>query len=187
MAVFFMRRGGIPVIAPPIGTTWLFEQNGTFEVPATGNYEVELHGGGGGAGKNGPYYSYASGSGSGNLFTVKLNKGDLIEVKIGNGGSGDPNTGNSEDGEASYFGDLTVAGGGGVYCYSYDATIRNPAGNLATAGQFMSSVPQDPTEHWDGGYGNKNKPDQKYGNGGRFNYYVAENGYNGAAIVKFLG
>ena len=50
MAVIVSKGIMVPVLAPPVGTTWLYENNGTFEVPADGIYQVEMHGGGGGGG-----------------------------------------------------------------------------------------------------------------------------------------
>lgn len=35
--------------AVPAGTAWTITESGQWEVPATGQYQVELHGGGGGA------------------------------------------------------------------------------------------------------------------------------------------
>ncbi len=53
MATFARRRGAVPsVVSVPVGTTGLYETDGTFEVPADGN-------------KNNPAQTYGNGGASG--------------------------------------------------------------------------------------------------------------------------
>jgi hypothetical protein len=193
----------VPVSVPdvPAGTIWKFTSNGTFEVPATGTYQVELHGGGGGGGgcirTSGYAYFYGGGGGgSGELYTLELVRNDEYAISIGAGGNRGTNlssaagpeqgAGNGSKGGQSSFGSITVAGGKGgtgSYCdyngYYFGGTGGAASGSLATAGNNGGQSSSSGT----GGYGNKNNTAQTYGNGGK----QQSNGQPGAVIITYLG
>lgn len=174
-------KRGRPQETVPAGTTWTITQSGQWEVPATGQYQVELHGGGGGACIN--YYyvnTCASGGGSGQIYTLPLVKGEKISVDIGAGGSGS-NNGVGLAGGTTTFGNISIAGGGGGVCNDAIRAGGAASGDLATAGvcEYLTTV--------SGGLGNKNKPSQPYGNGGGGDWTKANSGNPGAAIITFLG
>lgn len=186
----------------PVGTVWTITEDGDWEVLATGNYQVELHGGGGGAGGGlnvnygETYWSGGAGGGSGELFNASLTKGEIISAQIGQGGSGG-NAGSSfsqgTDGNAgskTSFGDFFVNGGdygrapktsGNILSqYPYGGAA---SGSIATAGSSGSTYANAV-----GGYGNKNNQSQRYGNGGSGKQNGAgESGQPGAAIITYLG
>lgn len=183
----------------PVGTTWTITESGTWEAPATGKYQVELHGGGGGAagGTNayvsgGQYYAWSGGAGggSGEVFETVLTKGQQIAASIGLGGAGGASGANGRAGGTTAFASLSVNGGGpGTAPQIVGGVVStNPqggtaSGSIATNGQD-GYVYTSPT----GGYGNKNKTSQSYGNGGG----GAPNGAGGAGqpgavILTYLG
>lgn len=170
----------------PVSTTWLYEygQDGIFEVPESGTYQVEIHGGGGGGVYRTKSNASIGGGGSGEMFVLVLTKGEKIPVTIGAGGAGKGETSDEtvsgESGEASSFGSYaTCAGGVGGKALHVLATPGGASGGLASAG----------TEEGVGGLGNVNKPDQTYGNGGSANYSqnLAEDGQPGAIIITSVG
>lgn len=178
-------KRGRPQKAVPAGTTWTITESGQWEVPATGQYQVELHGGGGGAaidfsGGQMPNYG-ASGGGSGEVYTLSLVKGQKIQVVIGSGGAGNRDWTGYAGGESS-FGSVSIAGGGGGTCLSGTLVAGGAVGTLATSGTTVHA------SLGAGGLGNKNKPNQTYGNGGNvFGGNYANSGQPGAAIITFLG
>lgn len=196
MAVIVSKGIVIPSYAPPVGTTWLYENNGTFEVPADGIYQVEMHGGGGGGG-GGTHYNHmgsyfgSGGGGSGTVLTLPLNKGDSCSIIIGAGGAGgslgyEEPAGRGSQGGTTTFGDYSIAGGGGgsgagTYNSPYEGSS---SGNLATAGKCY-----DEDGAVDGGYGNKNNTAQTYGNGGAggYDFNKGSDGKPGAVIITFMG
>lgn len=141
------------------------------------NLELSSFGGGGGGG-------------SGEIFTVRLTKGQKVNVGIGVGGSagsGSPQFGwagsDGSSGEKTLFGELQVNGGGGGYVQSSYAGGA-ASGSLATDGSGGGLNYSGP-----GGVGNKNNPSQTYGNGGLGGNgaYAGSAGNPGAAIITFLG
>lgn len=189
MAVIICKEVSVPSLAPPVGTTWLYEEDGTFEVPATGNYEVELHGGGGAAAftiimnPQYPYTLYSAGGGSGQLFTVSLSKGETIEISIGVGGTAISGSSSSNPGGQSSFGEYaSVSGGGGGNLNAGGSS----SGNIATSGEiYKGQLMPNPLPS--GGLGNSSKPGQTYGNGGGFSGTSPQSGQPGACIITFLG
>ena len=196
MAVIVSKGIVVPYYGPPVGTTWLYEENGTFVVPADGIYQVEMHGGGGG-GSGGTSYKYmgsyfgSGGGGSGTVLTLSLNKDDSCSITIGAGGAGgsvgyDGPSGNGSQGGTTTFGDYSIAGGyGGVGTGMHHAiSAGSSSGDLATAGKCY-----DEDGAVDGGYGNKNNTAQTYGNGGAGGYHVnkGSDGKPGAVIITFMG
>lgn len=91
---------------------WLITGNTTWTVPYTGNYFVELYGGGGyGADATNTELTgleYLGGSSCQTYEAITLNKGEAISVVIGT--YGDPRTGQSATG--TQFGSYSVAAGG---------------------------------------------------------------------------
>ena len=196
MAVIVSKGIVVPSYAPPVGTTWLYEDNGTFEVPADGIYQVEMHGGGGGGG-GGTSYKYmgsyfgSGGGGSGTVLTLSLNKDDSCSITIGAGGAGgsfgyEQGAGRGSQGGTTTFGDHSIAGGyGGDGAGMHHGILAgNSSGNLATAGKCY-----DEDGAVDGGYGNKNNTAQTYGNGGAGGYDLnkGSDGKPGAVIITFMG
>ena len=206
MAVIMSKKIVVPRNVP-VGATWLYEygDDGVFEVPKTGIYSVEIHGGGGG-GAAGSLDYIASGGGSGELYEVTLTEGDQIDVTVGAGGTAgttlirNTSTGNyylGGNGGTSTFGDLSCAGGGGGRAgssgtsqYTYGGS---KSGSLASEGSYYYSAghSQGDTYSLSGGEGNTNNPSQTYGDGGRaYMNYPNETPYAGepgAVIITFLG
>lgn len=134
-------------------TQWVFTSNGTFIVPETGTYTIELHGGGGGGG-GGDYtkkrdYSGGSGGGSGNRWTgVKLIAGNQYAITIGSGGSGGGgsdwtdaavSSSDGRQGGTTSFGSLySIAGGfGGDRAWTEDGSGYN--GNAGSSNGNLAS------------------------------------------------
>lgn len=196
MAVIVSKGIVVPVLAPPVGTTWLYTENGTFTVPATGSYQIEMHGGGGGGGGGTQYvhmgaYFGSGGGGSGTVLTLSLNKNDSCSITIGAGGAGgspgyEGGAGNGSQGGTTTFGDYSIAGGhAGKGAGMHNALVAgSSSGNLATAGKCY-----DEDGAVDGGYGNKNNTAQTYGNGGAggYNLNKGSDGKPGAVIITFMG
>lgn len=207
--------GIVPKVTEPVniavGTIWLFTEDGTFTVPKTGTYQVELHGGGGGAalhGHNSAQVSIAGGGGSGEVYSVEYTKGQVIDVTIGAGGAGkkaDVNTSTTYvtggTGGKTTFGDLSITGGGGGTAYSVSSSTakRDPvggskSGSLASSGSTWSGVDFNETSVAAGGEGNTSNTAQTYGDGGSgdgtsslVSRWFAEDGKPGAVIVTFMG
>ena len=163
----------------PIGTQWVFEENGTFVVPQTGKYEIELHGGGGSAFSVQFTTSrrYCSGGGSGEIYTADLVVGTEYAIEVGKNSwlGGGP----------TKFGELFTVKGG-----SQKNNMPQSSGSLATNGTYKSYWTDG--DYLQGGLGNRNKPSQKYGNGGDMysdssGNPVAGDGEDGAAIITLIG
>ena len=217
MAVIVSKGIVLPYYGPPVGTTWLYEENGTFVVPADGTYQVEMHGGGGGGGGGGnsEFGSLRLGNGqgggaSGNLFTCTLTKGETYAVKIGAGGAGgkksilgyDETYGwsaassatSGSNGGTTSFGKYSISGGqGGKPFTGYVEGPPKSYGNIATNSEDITP-----------GEGNKNNVPQTYGDGGAAgrHYYYYDTSYvgntgsethdggagkPGAVIITFMG
>ena len=104
--------------------------SGYYNCTKSGNYWVEICGGGGaGAAKNG-VYQYGNGGNSGNINngSIYLNKGDSVYVYLGNGGVGklDYSSAGQTGGTSSFGTYLSATGGrGGTEAYDNDATNSN--------------------------------------------------------------
>ena len=106
------------------GEKLIFEDSQTFVIPATGRYNIEIHGAGGnGYNDNRKNSQYGgSGGGSGELYSnINFTSGQEISVIIGKAASGDG---------ISSFGSYSVAKGGN----GGKRTAGVASGNLATAG-----------------------------------------------------
>ena len=199
----------VPGPTTEVGTIWRFTSNGTFEVPDDGLYQIEMHGGGGGGGGVidvvSAYYQYEApgqgGGGSGSLQTVSLNKGDVHQVTIGQGGAhgaddgydadndvGAYTSGHGANGGTTSFGPYSVAGGYGGY--GGHRTGYNPSPKYSYSGQGVGNIASaGSNSEGTGGYGNVNNTAQTYGNGGRRSDYYSggRNGKPGAVIITYLG
>ena len=165
----------------PVGTSWIITENTRWVVPATGDYQVELHGGGGGGAQYNGYYGQGSagGGGSGQIYTISLLYGETVDVSIGAGGIAGSGVNSGGSGGATTFGTLNIEGGGGGSQFSDTGTA---SGALATAGQAQLYGGDA-----DGGLGNRNMPNQIFGNGGSVVNWQPQPGQSGAALVTFLG
>lgn len=175
-----------------VGTTYTFTSNGTFTVPKTGSYSIEMHGGGGGGG--GAWNGIAVGAsvnraggyggGSGEIYTATLKKGTSYAITIGAGGSGGAKKttsgGDGTDGGTTTFGSLySIAGG-----YGGEGGSRKSSGS---DGQCVGSLAQNANEGYDTYY-RGGSTTGTYGNGGSANSTSSgKAGTNGAVFVKYLG
>lgn len=177
-------NGAVKKVWPliPVGYQVILDTvgEGTWVCPASGQWEVEGHGGGCGGYQGTRRSPGRGGGGSGDIATITITAGGAISYKVGQGGSGVPDRfGNPGAGASSSFGDITF----------YGSVSYNAAGSLATAGQSPSG-----SSGGEGGKGNKNKPEQTYGNGGNgggratgSDYTSGDDGEDGAIILTYLG
>lgn len=160
--------------------------SGEWTCPASGQWEVEGHGGGCGGYQGSSTRGGNGGGGSGEVYTIDLASGQKISYRIGVGGDGAADTAWARPfgGGNTTFGELTFHG----------ASEQAGVGSLASSGNPGSSSAQ--SFGGAGGKGNKNKPEQTYGNGGRggrrsfqgYNTYTAGgDGTDGALILTYLG
>ena len=164
----FAAIGGYDLGGP---TEFLITSNGTWTVPRTGRYYIELYGGGGGSFRSGTGEAgYAGGSSCQSQASVSLTAGSSVSVTIGTKGRG----GNymALAGGATTFGSYTVNGGGASDASSGGAG----AGNLGQSGTARSIGNIAVTTN-NGVYGSV------YGCGAG----AYENGTNGAVYLKYLG
>lgn len=188
----------------PVGTVITLDTvgSGSWECPASGSWGIELHGGGGPGGNgssSSTWYgnSGGGGGGSGEYTTVNLVEGTVYDYTIGKGGNPAKYEAFGEDTIFSTL--ISVYGGrsgGDAYAgddgYGYGGVGK---GNIATNGSAGSEGMNEFPDGGIGGYGNKNKPSQKYGNGGQGGPGVqsqigtvrGESGENGAIILTYLG
>lgn len=125
-------------------TRWIFDEGGTFTVPKTGYYAVELHGGGGGGGLGcggctEGVSSGGGGGGSGERVVLHLVKGETYQVVVGAGGEPGERGGTSSFGANSVGGGYP--GGDGTYTNSntYAGAGGNKCGSLASPGEKGSA------------------------------------------------
>lgn len=197
-------NGAVKKVWPifPVGTVIVLDTvgSGSWECPASGRWGIELHGGGGGGGDgshSSTWYgnSGGGGGGSGEYTTVNLVEGTVYDYTIGKGGNPAKYEHSGEDTTFSTL--ISVRGGGagddayaGDDGYGYGGVGR---GNIATDGSAGSEGMSETPDGGIGGYGNKNKPSQKYGNGGqggpgvRYGTVRGNPGEDGAIILTYLG
>lgn len=161
------------IIMPPLvdmiwggQTEWTITQSGTWTVPRTGRYYIELYGGGGGG--NGTSSNGRTGGSSCQSYdSITLTKDQNLPVSIGVGGAYEGRTGT-----ATTFGNYSVNGGGGATSSAGGAG----AGNLGKNGsQYYSS--QVSPNYSDGTFGTQ------YGFGSKGNNQAGP----GAVYLKYLG
>lgn len=210
----------LPRESIPIGTTWVLTEEGMWNPPVRGLYEIDIHGGGWGGlvvdgydeMEYGPWKVTAGGPGFGKSYVRTLNPETdyLIVDTVGIGVPGEtvqensdsyihmPNSDNRtmcvvwrDDGSGHEVFDSDSDDGGvfmlvvspdGIYPYN---GFTDKCGNLATGGAYHLGYQVQPFVA--GGLGNKNKPEQLYGNGGAVINGVPQDGQPGAVIITYLG
>lgn len=126
-------------------TRWIFDESGTFTVPKTGCYSVEMHGGGGGGGLGcggctAGVSSGGGGGGSGERVVLSLVKGETYQVTVGAAGAP------RKRGGTSSFGSNSIEGGypgeNGTYTdkNTYAGAGGNKCGSLASSGEKGSAT-----------------------------------------------
>lgn len=187
---------------PEVGSKFIYTSDYMFEVPITGNYKIELYGGGGSGGvghytssSQGDATSGSAGGGSGQVYnSVELTKGESYQITIGKGGviytgSYLPSGTNGVQGGTTSFGTYSVAGGYGGFG-TLDGTKKSggsPSGNIASQGENGKSWDQMPCQGGSGGstigyFGNGGQGLVGTDSGG-----AAINGKDGAVILTYLG
>ena len=153
--------------------------SGEWTCPASGQWEVEGHGGGGhGSKRLGTSVGGAGGGGSGELETIILAAGQAITYKVGAGDD------YFSQGGTTSFGELEFPGG---FSSNYGSTAGRASGSIASSGRTTHTRTGGA-----GGKGNVNNSTQSYGNGGRganasSTATVGEPGKDGAIILTYLG
>lgn len=146
-------------------TEWLITSSGSWTVPRTGRYMLELYGGGGGTVRR----SYYQGGSSCQVYdSITLTKGTSIQVIIGQGMS-------ENSGGSTSFGSYSVSGGG----LGELNTGGNGAGNKGTDGQYASYSTKKLSNGTLGstyGFGENASSSSGFGTGGP-----------GAVYLKYLG
>lgn len=148
-------------------TEWLITSSGSWTVPRTGRYMLELYGGGGGTDRQLNSSGYTGGASCQHYNSISLTKGENINIAIGSGGT------DNNAGGATSFGSYSVSGGGGTSGNSAGAK----AGNYGAAGVRRG----------------KNESGNVYGTGvfsqryGYGSYRRRDNGGPGAVYLKYLG
>lgn len=148
-------------------TEWVITSSGSWTVPKTGRYMLELYGGGGGTSRSNSSSGYSGGASCQHYDSVSLVAGDNIDIVVGSGVKGKSNGGPTS------FGPYSVSGGGG----SSDKVAGAGAGNYGAAGKFLKA----------------NVTDRNYGSGvfSKLYGYGPSNSLNksgdGAVYIKYLG
>ena len=183
---------------------WEYIEDGTFTVPKSGKYKIEMHGGGGGGGGGAKvwdsdwrrYYkaSGGDGGGSGESYIQALNRGESYNIVIGKGGSGgssrdasDYNAGATAEGEtgtdggSTKFGNLlnVVGGNGGNGGYAR-STLSGGYANDGSNGSASGSLANKTS----GGSSKGNYGDAGYGGSSSSS---GRDGASGAVFITYLG
>lgn len=148
-------------------TEWTITSSGSWTVPRTGRYMLELYGGGGGTVRTSGA-GYTGGSSCQHYDSIVLNRDDVFDVTIGVAGE------YGSDGGSTIFSSYSVKGGGGA---SSDAA-GTKSGNYGRAGQYQSYNMYGRTRN-DGVYGTT------YGAGAGNNADYSATA--GAVYLKYLG
>lgn len=148
-------------------TEWVITSSGSWTVPRTGRYMLELYGGGGGTDRYKNNSGYTGGASCQHYDSISLTSGENINIVIGSGGN------RNNAGEATSFGSYSVSGGGGTNGENAGAG----AGNYGAAGVYRVR------NEIDGVYGT-GVFSTRYGDGaGHRNV----DGGPGAVYLKYLG
>lgn len=153
-------------------TEWIITSSGSWTVPRTGRYMLELYGGGGGTPRALSSSGYTGGSSCQHYDSVSLNVGDTIQVVIG--AAGKSSSGVTSGGSTS-FGSYTVLGGGAAS----DSAVGGAAGNYGKSGVRVTRN-SDVQTYNDGVFGTM------YGVGSS-NSSNANGATAGAVYLKYLG
>lgn len=201
-------NGAVKKVWPtfPVGTVIVLDTVGfgSWECPASGQWEIEVHGGGGGGGTGYSQHMGAftggGGGGSGAQTTAYLTRGIILNYTIGVGGQSGADGGSTsleptissdlffvEGGKRGGPGNPPRSGGAGGAAF----------GTLATNGRDGLAFPEGVVKGGAGGKGNKNNTAQTYGNGGSgadifaggWDDLTVEGnpGEDGAIILTYLG
>lgn len=119
----FAAIGGYDMGGP---TEWLITTSGSWTVPKTGRYMLELYGGGGGTSRAYRESGYTGGASCQHYDSISLTIGESVNIVIGSGVSG------NEVGGTTSFGSYSVSGGGGTNGENAGAG----AGNYGAAGVY---------------------------------------------------
>lgn len=156
-------------------TEWTITSSGTWTVPRTGRYMLELYGGGGGGiyeyGSNGRSTRALGGSSCQHYDSVSLTVGASMSVIIGSGG-----VATKTDATATSFGNYSVAGAGNAPRKDKGGSA---AGNYGTAGVSNFATETGEKNPSTGTLGHI------YGYGGDGSVYTQ--GGPGAVYLKYLG
>ena len=166
-------------------TEWVITSSGTWTVPRTGRYMLELYGGGGGVSNYGSVRSgraVQGGSSCQSYSSISLTAGDSIAVTIG------------VEGSSKFSGALSAATGTSFGTYSVDgggtgdgetATGGSGSGNLGTTGAVISYSSTNKYNNNNGTFGSL------YGVGGWGGRSSSSSGgkygTGGAVYLKYLG
>ena len=154
-------------------TEWTITSSGTWTVPRTGRYMLELYGGGGGAPRSG--YKFSGGSSCQSYDSISLTAGTKVNISIGVGGT------NNAASTGTTFGNYSVGGAGN----SKQSSVNNTglgAGNKGTNGFESGSdygLKTLSTGHLASDYG--------YGVNARADSAGVGVGGPGAVYIKYLG
>lgn len=156
---------------------WIITTSGTWVVPKTGRYMLELYGGGGGTQRS---YSknpgYSGGSSCQHYDSVTLTSGEQIPVTIGALGKSSTYAYQVKAGGATMFGNYSVDGGG----IGTQTKAGEAAGNYGVAGNYSAVHVRPDVPITNGVYG------YVYGLG---SVDTTDGGTatNGAVYLKYLG
>lgn len=160
---------------------FLITESGTFTVPYTGRYYLELYGGGGGGyiQSVGSYDGKVTGATSVQSYSdISLQKGTQISVTIGKGGTAGysytSSTKAGTDGGKTIFGNYSISGRERASSTTY---VPSGGGNLGTSGIQMSSYQTDYTINYSKGV----LAAFDYG------YSTVSDGAKGCVCLKYLG
>lgn len=109
-------------------TDWTITSSGSWTVPKTGRYMLELYGGGGGTVRTSGA-GYTAGSSCQHYDSVVLNMDDIINVTVGAAGD------SGSAGGSTIFGSYSVSGGGGAT----RSSAGTKSGNYGRDGEYQSS------------------------------------------------
>lgn len=164
-------------------TEWTITSSGTWTVPRTGRYMLELYGGGGGGFSYRASFgsAFASGGSSCQHYdSINLTVGTSVSVTIGTGGYRMPYGSIVSDTVATgtSFGNYSVAGGGNSVGVDSLTTGGAAAGNYGKAGTANMTSSTVDNNYPNGVLGSK----YGYGSSNTQNY-----GGSGAVYLKYLG
>lgn len=148
-------------------TEWTITSSGSWIVPRTGRYMLELYGGGGGTSRRINSSGYTGGASCQHYDSISLTEGDTINIVVGSGSKG------QNAGETTSFGSYSVSGGGG----SSTSVAGSGAGNYGASGKRVSANVNDNS------YGT-GKLSTAYGFGASTG---TTTGGDGAVYLKYLG
>ena len=149
-------------------TEFLITSSGSWIVPRTGRYVLELYGGGGGTSRAYRENGYTGGASCQHYDSISLTIGESVNIVIGSGVSG------NEVGGTTSFGSYSVSGGGSSTKYVAGAG----AGNYGAAGKYVNSGTEDYNNYGSGIFS------IKYGFGAGIDN---DHSGPGAVYLKYLG